>query len=84
MKPFRVAMTNDLVRNYGLYPKLDIFVIVELLKDNDFASEYLKEEKETLLTKFHSDDYIDLIKNVTLENKFQYQDQLYRCSYSFH
>jgi len=26
MKPFRVAMTNELVKSYGLYDKLDIFV----------------------------------------------------------
>jgi hypothetical protein len=44
MKPFRVAMTNDLVKNYGLYPKLDIFVILLLWwKDNVFQEEYLKE-----------------------------------------
>ena len=26
MKPFRVAMTNELVYEYGLYKKLDIYV----------------------------------------------------------
>lgn len=31
------------------------------------------------MTKFHSDDYIELIKNVTPENKHIYGDQLYRC-----
>ena len=33
------------------------------------------------MTKFHSDDYIDLIKNVTPENKHLYSDQLYRCNF---
>lgn len=32
-----------------------------------------------MLTRFHSEDYIELIKNVTPENKFLYEDQLYRC-----
>jgi len=36
MKPFRVAMTNEIVKNYGLYPKLDIY-------DNDFSNNYIKE-----------------------------------------
>ena len=31
--------------------------------------------------KFHSDDYIDLIKNVTPENKHIYSDQLYRYNF---
>ena len=33
------------------------------------------------MTKFHSDDYIDLIKNVTPENKHIYSDQLYRYNF---
>ena len=31
------------------------------------------------MTKFHSNDYIDLIKSVTPENKHFFSDQLYRC-----
>ena len=30
MKPFRVAMTNELVQEYGLYKKLDIYVIFSI------------------------------------------------------
>ena len=34
-----------------------------------------------MLTTFHSDEYIDLIKNLTPENKSNYEDQLYRFNF---
>ena len=33
------------------------------------------------MTTFHSDEYIDLIRNVTPENRHQYEDQLYRFNF---
>jgi histone deacetylase 1/2 len=30
MKPLRVAMTNEIVKSYDLYDKLDIFVILKM------------------------------------------------------
>jgi hypothetical protein len=74
MKPFRVAMTNELVKNYGLYDKLDIYVFYMELKDNDFCDNHINENIDRIMVKFHSDDYIDLIKNVTPENKSLYSD----------
>ena len=74
MKPFRVAMTNELVKNYGLYDKLDIYVFYMELKDNDFCDNHINENIDRIMVKFHSDDYIDLIKNVTPENKNLYSD----------
>ena len=37
--------------------------------------------KEETLTTFHSDEYIDLIKNVTPENRGNFEDQLYRFNF---
>lgn len=37
--------------------------------------------KEETLTTFHSDEYIDIIKNVTPENRSNYEDQLYRFNF---
>ena len=36
---------------------------------------------EEYLTTFHSDEYIDLIRNVTPENRNNYEDQLYRFNF---
>lgn len=33
------------------------------------------------MTTFHSDEYIDLIKSVTPENRKDYEDQLYRFNF---
>lgn len=55
MKPIRVSMTDALVRNYGLYQYMDIY-------DDSFNTGYFRESVEQILTRFHSDDYIDLIK----------------------
>jgi histone deacetylase 1/2 len=74
MKPLRVAMTNELVKSYGLYDKLDVY-------DNDFCDTHLKDDIDQVMTKFHSDDYIELIKQVTPENKHLFGDQIYRCNY---
>ena len=35
------------------------------------------------LTLFHSDDYVDVLKNVTPENKDLFADQLNRCKLKF-
>jgi len=42
--------------------------------DNNFNSGYLKESISEILTRFHSDDYIELISQVTPENKQIYED----------
>jgi acetoin utilization deacetylase AcuC-like enzyme len=62
MKPFRVTMTDELVRAYEMYPYMDIY-------DINFNQGYLKESISQILTRFHSDDYIELISQVTPENK---------------
>lgn len=74
MRPFRVTMTQELVQAYKMTPYLDYF-------DNTICESFYKDGFDKVLTKFHSDDYIDLIKQVTPENKQDYSDQLLRYNF---
>jgi len=65
MKPHRIRMTHNLVVNYGLYQKMEVF------------RPRLVSPVE--LTRFHSDDYIDFLKNITPDNMAdKYTRQLQR------
>jgi histone deacetylase 1/2 len=64
MKPHRVRMTHNLVVNYGLYKKMDVFR-PRLLSP-------------TAMTRFHSDDYINFLKVITPDNMTDYTRQLQR------
>ena len=39
------------------------------------------EVNDKVMTKFHSDEYIDLIKIISPSNKCQHEDQLYRFNF---
>ena len=69
MKPFRVRMTHELIKSYGL----DNYMV-----DIDLPEGYFDEID---MSTFHSDDYIELLRNLTPENKNQYQDQLTRYNF---
>ena len=60
MKPHRVRMTHNLVVNYGLYRQMDVF--------------RPKPVSATQMTRFHSDDYIELLKHISPENQADYKD----------
>jgi histone deacetylase 1/2 len=62
MKPFRIKMTDSLVKSYGLDQKMD-----KLQVDEEFV-------ESVDLTKFHSDDYVDCLRSMTIANKDQYLD----------
>lgn len=47
----------------------NIIKIIIILKNLDFVQEHIKRVDEDLLTTFHSEEYIDLIKIITPENK---------------
>lgn len=64
MKPHRVRMTHNLVVNYGLYRKMEVFRPRLITRD--------------ALTRFHSDDYIDFLKKVTPESMPEHTRQLTR------
>lgn len=62
MKPFRVRMTNEMIQAYGMDKMMKrMHVEPEFIENVDFSV-------------YHSDDYVDVLKNLTLENKDLYAD----------
>ena len=55
MKPHRVRMTHNLVVNYGLYRKMEVFRPKLVTAGS--------------MTRFHSDDYINFLRTITPGNK---------------
>ena len=68
MKPLRVKITHELIKNYNLLEKMNLMQPenhTELVNSIDF-------------TKFHSDEYIDFLKRVTPDTmKFMTEQLLY-------
>lgn len=64
MKPHRVRMTHNLVVNYGLYRKMEVF--------------RPRLVSPTAMTRFHSDDYINFLRVITPDNMQDYIRQLQR------
>ena len=68
MRPHRVRMTDALIQSYDLYKDMEV-VYPDMCKHVDVD-----------LTTFHSDDYVDFLKNVNTNNLHLYADQLLRCT----
>lgn len=64
MKPHRIRMTHNLLINYGLYKKMQIY-----------RPRYATEAD---MTKYHADDYIDFLRLVSPDNMAEYSKQLIR------
>jgi histone deacetylase 1/2 len=64
MKPHRIRMTHNLILNYGLYKKMEIY------RPNPVT------DKE--LTAFHTDDYVHFLSHITLDNMMDYPVELQR------
>lgn len=64
MKPHRMRMTHNLMLNYGLYKKMQIY--------------RPRHATEGEATRFHSDDYIDFLRLITPDNMSEYSKQLVR------
>uniref|UniRef100_A0AAY4E2X5 histone deacetylase n=1 Tax=Denticeps clupeoides TaxID=299321 RepID=A0AAY4E2X5_9TELE len=64
MKPHRIRMTHNLLLNYGLYRKMEIY---RPHKSN--AEE---------MTKYHSDDYIKFLRSIRPDNMSEYSKQMQR------
>ena len=62
MKPHRVRMTHNLVVNYGLYGKMEMFRSCLI--------------SPTAMTRFHSDHYVNFLKTITPDNMQDYVRQL--------
>lgn len=64
MKPHRIRMTHNLVLNYGLYRKMEIFRPHKALQED--------------MIKFHSDEYIKFLKNIRPDNMNEYNKLMQR------
>lgn len=64
MKPHRMRMTHNLLLNYGLYRKMEIY------------RPYKATGEE--MTKFHSDDYIQFLRSIRPDNMSDYGKQMQR------
>lgn len=64
MKPHRLALTHNLVLNYGLYKKMEVYRPYRARADD--------------MTKFHSSEYIDFLQKVSPANQKQFSDSLSR------
>ncbi|XP_041716712.1 histone deacetylase 2 isoform X1 [Coregonus clupeaformis] len=64
MKPHRIRMTHNLLLNYGLYRKMEIY----------------RPHKATAeeMTKYHSDDYIKFLRSIRPDNMSEYSKQMQR------
>ncbi|KAL4119422.1 hypothetical protein QTP88_012231 [Uroleucon formosanum] len=64
MKPHRIRMTHNLLLNYGLYRKMEIY----------------RPHKATAeeMTKFHSDEYIRFLRSIRPDNMNDYNKQMQR------
>uniref|UniRef100_A0A8C7P576 Histone deacetylase 2 n=1 Tax=Oncorhynchus mykiss TaxID=8022 RepID=A0A8C7P576_ONCMY len=64
MKPHRIRMTHNLLLNYGLYRKMEIY----------------RPHKATAeeITKYHSDDYIQFLQSIRPDNMSEYSKQMQR------
>ena len=66
MKPLRMKITHEMLRAYDILPKLN-----RIIPENH--SEFVKNID---FTKFHTDEYIDFLMNVTPENMSQKTEQI--------
>ena len=64
MKPHRMRMTHNLLLNYGLYRKMEVYRPHKATQDE--------------MTKFHSDDYIKFLRSIRPDNMTEYSKLLQR------
>ena len=64
MKPHRIRMTHNLLLNYGLYRKMEIYRPHKATQEE--------------ITKFHSDDYIRFLRSIRPDNMSEYNKQMQR------
>uniref|UniRef100_A0A915JH34 Histone deacetylase n=1 Tax=Romanomermis culicivorax TaxID=13658 RepID=A0A915JH34_ROMCU len=64
MKPHRIRMTHNLLLNYGLYRKMEIYRPHKASFDE--------------MTRYHSDDYMMFLRNIRPDNMSEYNKQMQR------
>ncbi|GBN43624.1 Histone deacetylase Rpd3 [Araneus ventricosus] len=65
MKPHRIRMTHNLILNYGLYRKMEIYRPHKATQEE--------------MTKYHSDDYVRFLRSIRPDNMGEYNKQMQRC-----
>lgn len=64
MKPHRIRMTHNLLLNYGMYRKLEVY--------RPYRADYSE------MTRFHSDEYVKFLKQIRPDNVADYGKQMQR------
>lgn len=64
MKPHRIRMTHNLILNYGLYRKMEIYRPHKATQEE--------------MTKYHSDDYVRFLRSIRPDNMSEYNKQMQR------
>lgn len=64
MKPHRIRMAHNLIMKYGMYNQMEIYRPHKATHEE--------------MTKFHSDDYIKFLRNITSDNLSEYSKQMKR------
>ncbi|UJR37988.1 hypothetical protein I4U23_030670 [Adineta vaga] len=64
MKPHRIRMAHNLILNYGLYRKMEVYRPHKAIADE--------------MTRFHSDEYVKFIQNVRPDNIADFNKQMQR------
>jgi acetoin utilization deacetylase AcuC-like enzyme len=90
MKPHRMRMVHDLIVNYDIHRKLDMCVRLQIPRHiSQFyiltwtcTVQITKPASWQDMTKFHTDEYIAFLKNITPDIQDRYQPQMDRCNLS--
>ncbi|CAF5048583.1 unnamed protein product [Rotaria sp. Silwood1] len=69
MKPHRIRMAHNLILNYGLYRKMEVYRPHKAVAEE--------------MTRFHSDEYVKFIQNVRTDNIMEFNKQMQRCIFMF-
>ena len=70
MRPFRIKMTDEMIRAYSLREHMKCFNADVFTLD------------ENVFYEFHSEEYVDLLKNITEDSISVYQEQFMRFGFS--
>jgi histone deacetylase 1/2 len=65
MKPHRIRMTHNLLLNYKLYKRMEVFRPPRATFDE--------------ITRFHSDDYINFLRIISPDNAQENQTAMTKC-----
>lgn len=68
MKPHRMGMTHNLILNYGLYRRMEIYRPHKATQEE--------------MTKYHSDEYIRFLRSIRPDNMSECNKFMQKCEYT--